>query len=408
MTTGSWSTGHYDARSTHVHASKSWTGGDGWVIPTRYSSYKKWNPYLMAHAKFFSTQPNLIGYESKTDPVHNFGTADNNSFQMYDSFYGDGTPNAAFPTSVFNEYWDDNEELALLTKLLNKVKAHDADLGVALAEVDKLASTVANTLKSLAFGIEDLAHLRFAQFARRFGTHPPNRKQVAKLRLLDVPGRFLEARYAWTPAINDVFSVAKAFEEISNGPRQSRTRAARRKRIELNQPTNYGYQRGSIEVKRSYIFLQYEELGFARQLGLTNPATIIWERLPYSFVFDWFLPIGTYLGLIGQIPFMKGEWLRTSSVRSRGSGPVLEDPSPSAWHLVPPIPSAEWERFNLERSTTTSPPPVPTPNFRVHGAVQGRRVMNAIALASQFAIGIVTKHGLSTYGRVPDVTLSNI
>jgi hypothetical protein len=30
-------------------------------------------------------------------------------------------------------------------------------------------------------------------------------------------------------------------------------------------------------------------------LGLLNPLSLAWELLPYSFVIDWFLPIGDYL-----------------------------------------------------------------------------------------------------------------
>jgi hypothetical protein len=34
---------------------------------------------------------------------------------------------------------------------------------------------------------------------------------------------------------------------------------------------------------------------FLSQTGFTNPINLIWEVLPYSFVIDWFLPIGPYL-----------------------------------------------------------------------------------------------------------------
>jgi hypothetical protein len=34
---------------------------------------------------------------------------------------------------------------------------------------------------------------------------------------------------------------------------------------------------------------------YAAQTGFTNPINLAWEILPYSFVLDWFLPIGPYL-----------------------------------------------------------------------------------------------------------------
>lgn len=36
-------------------------------------------------------------------------------------------------------------------------------------------------------------------------------------------------------------------------------------------------------------------LHLASQLGLTNPASVAYELVPYSFVLDWVLPLGPFL-----------------------------------------------------------------------------------------------------------------
>jgi len=362
----------------------------------------------MASRRFHSSQPNEVGY---IDPsTHLYVKRTNHTWQnIYGGLNGAGEISPVFPTGQFNANWTAREELALLSKLLRKVKGHDIDLGVSLAETDKLAGTVAGTLKTLAYGAIDLSRGRFAQFARRFGAGPPRYDRVEKLRISDIPARFLEMRYAWEPTIKDCFEAAKAFEEISNGPRTSRTRAGRRKQSSFSFSTNYCPNlKAVLEVRRSYLFEMYEEMGFARQLGLANPATILWERLPWSFVIDWFIPIGTYLNLIGQIPFMKGRWCRTSSIRYTWASVGTERfgvTTPAA-----PNPTSEGEAFNLERSTTVTPPKVPLPNVRVQGAVQGRRVMNAIALAYQVFDKVVRKQsggrdGVDDY--VPDVNFDD-
>jgi hypothetical protein len=401
MTTGSITTGPYH-HTDKIHYAKAWTGGDGWVVPTRYSSYPMWNPYQMASFKFHSSQPNLVGTHDD-NPNGPITVQENHVFLGYSPIRGDGTVSPNFPTSLFSQYWTDREELALLAKLLKKIKGHDADLGVSLAEVDKLAGTVAGTLKNLAYGMLDLSKGRFTQFVRRFGASSPTKDRVEKLRTLDISGRFLEMRYAWTPAINDVYEASKAFEEISNGPRTARTRAGKRKLYEKEPGnTNYCTATVDVEVRRSYIFEQYEEMGFLRQLGLANPATIIWERLPWSFVIDWFIPIGTYLSLIGQVPFLKGRFCRTSSIRTTQSGIFNVGANPP-W-LAEPYPTAEWEIFYLERSTSETPPAVPTPSFRVAGAIQGKRVANAIALTYQVANKLVGgRDGVDDFA--PDVNL---
>lgn len=42
-------------------------------------------------------------------------------------------------------------------------------------------------------------------------------------------------------------------------------------------------------------------------LGLNNPATVIWEAIPYSFLIDWFVDVQGLLQNLGNIPFMTGK-----------------------------------------------------------------------------------------------------
>ena len=39
----------------------------------------------------------------------------------------------------------------------------------------------------------------------------------------------------------------------------------------------------------------------ASQIGLTNPALLAWDVLPFSFVVDWFLPLGGYLSSLDSM-----------------------------------------------------------------------------------------------------------
>jgi hypothetical protein len=61
------------------------------------------------------------------------------------------------------------------------------------------------------------------------------------------------------------------------------------------------------------VVLHYEESGSGlqtlQQLGITNPVGLIWELIPYSFIVDWFVPIGDYLSSLDRFlgkDFVKG------------------------------------------------------------------------------------------------------
>jgi hypothetical protein len=190
-------------------------------------------------------------------------------------------------------------------------------------------------------------------------------------------------RYAWTPAIQDAFEAAKAFEALSNGPRQQTFRSARRRVVMVPFTTNYSGGVYRLTISRQYLYEQYEEMAAFRQMGLGNPLSIIWERIPWSFVVDWFIPIGTYMELIGQIPFMKGRWCKTDKLLYEFSGCVDSTIETGGYDILSVLPNIQARQLNLKREISFSPPPVPKPTLRVEGAVQGKRVANAVSLAHQ-------------------------
>jgi hypothetical protein len=53
---------------------------------------------------------------------------------------------------------------------------------------------------------------------------------------------------------------------------------------------------GSIKIRYTVYFqIDYPEMPNITRLGLTNPPQLAWELIPFSFVFDWLLPIGDWL-----------------------------------------------------------------------------------------------------------------
>jgi hypothetical protein len=383
VTTGSYLTGPCNVFPMPLfHSTKRWSGGNGRSITGRYSRKSQWNAYEMAHAKYSSTQLNKIG--TRNTPNGAITIRDNNTFGAIHGSYSTAPVPVGFPTAAFSGYFDTRQELALLAKLRGKIVGHSYDMGVSLAETDKFAKTVCGTLGNLSLSVVDLLSGRWANAARRLGTSPPSRKKVRALQITDISGRYLEMRYAWMPTISDAFEASKAFEALSNGPRQKVFKASRNTGGSEYVNCNYCRVLTEVEVRRTYTYEMYEELSAARQLGLANPLTIVWERIPFSFVVDWFMPIGSYLSLIGQIPFMKGRWMRSDSLRRSYSGTFpCSTVASGGFYPGPPYPNVNGVRFNLLRTILSSPPSVPFPNLKVHGAVQGVRVWNAIALAHQ-------------------------
>lgn len=113
--------------------------------------------------------------------------------------------------------------------------------------------------------------------------HMPRSKQAA--------GQWLELQYGWMPLVSDIYSladlkpfagdrifgVAKAYSEVHFKNPDGTNRCQR--------VVKYGAD----------VIVNDPAKSFSNNLGLLNPALVAWELTPFSFVVDWFLPVGEYI-----------------------------------------------------------------------------------------------------------------
>lgn len=121
--------------------------------------------------------------------------------------------------------------------------------------------------------------------------------------------KWLEYHYGWVPLVQDVHS---AFELLKGDVPPLELSVSRSSKLPPSkglstQSTGYAdsfsyTSRSSFEQRGTarttvYAKMSIKDPGMltANSLGLTNPALVAWEIVPYSFVVDWFLPIGAWL-----------------------------------------------------------------------------------------------------------------
>jgi hypothetical protein len=181
------------------------------------------------------------------------------------------------------------------------------NLGVVLAEAHKTSDFILDTMDrfgEFAWAVRrgNVRGMREAFSGRGLSGRVPGRKDedlvdFAKLRK-DFGDRWLAYKYGWTPMLMDIDGAIKSFNQliVSEGLHIEAS-GKYHSRDEYTEPGSKGKV---TYLKRTQCKMDFvvKDVGFLARvngIGITNPALVVWELVPYSFVVDWFLPIGNYL-----------------------------------------------------------------------------------------------------------------
>jgi hypothetical protein len=357
MTTGSWSIGDF---GTGLYAaSKTWGGPNGRTESWHGGIRSKWNSYTLTHQHM--TQLNT-GFFVTSVPAYNMSTA-----------------KAAVG-------WSSNDDLRLLNKLAEAVRGHSFDLGVNIAEATKSYDTVVSNVRSVGQALWHLKHGRISQATRVLTSGRQSRGVLAdRLNSRTLSGRWLETQYAFLPLLSQSYEAAKALQavtkyrvlkfRVSSGPKATTVDVTA-------SSTNYHGPCG-LSYRKAISAELYEDISLNRSLGLVNPAEIAWELVPYSFVVDWFLPIGSYISAWGVIPSLTGRFMTAESYSvKRKAITVGSNPNSTSFPKYAASNRRE-KRFGFSRSPSSSLA-IPRPTFNaLPKALSARRLTSAVALIHQ-------------------------
>lgn len=214
----------------------------------------------------------------------------------------------------------------------------------------------------------------------------------------DLAENWLELQYGWKPLLMDIHGVFKALDLFNETPEpfvQQVTASAHRstasatffnnladsaapKGVHLINATT----RARIQIR---FVVESPMKAFLQQTGFTNPVNLAWEILPFSFVADWFLPIGPFLEALSAwdgLKFLDGcqtLFTRQRADSSVNSAQVLSTNSELfATHRAQY--QREWILLNRTKLTTFPSSTVPTFRNGFAGDPGVNRAANGIAL----------------------------
>lgn len=208
-------------------------------------------------------------------------------------------------------------------KLINKAKGNQWNVPIFAAEAGKTANMVIARATHLATMAHDLRRGRIGDFFTKFHHSAVPPKGRARARFDRDYGRnakeaasnaWLEYSYGWVPFMGDVRSAVNTLMDAVERPQATTTRVKAKLKSETTTVTDlilalatdnpYGvrvYGRYVKRVEQSYKAtwsFRPTPADLPGRFGLLNPLEVVWELVPFSFVADWFLPIGDYLSAL--------------------------------------------------------------------------------------------------------------
>lgn len=189
----------------------------------------------------------------------------------------------------------------------NRMKNMKIDLGVAFAERKATSRMLGDTARRLALAARDLQRGQFRNAARRLGI----RGNPGLPRGSNWTNHWLQLQYGWKPLLSDVYGACDALSKREKSDWRV-TAKARRMEDSTSQygPTNAGGTRNGDYsylcevVLHKGVFVRIDAIPdndltmTLSSLGVTNPLSVAWELVPYSFVVDWVIPVGAWLSSI--------------------------------------------------------------------------------------------------------------
>lgn len=288
--------------------------------------------------------------------------------------------------AIWNDsYWDSNDDIALIGRLRTEIAGSDFHFGVFLGEGQKALAMIAENATRIFRAVNAFKRGDIRKTAYWLKVEPSEDKivRIAKARARSLSKGWLELQYGWLPLLKDVEGGAQFLAKHLELPFIKTYRARFKKPLRFNMSTpNVLLNPKGKGQSTGQIIARMEEESVYKMSGLLDPLSVAWELLPWSFVADWFIPIGNYLSARSFVSSLKGTFVTTKVVRwERGA----TSPQPTRiyandYYVYSRIGTTYESWIQMDRTVTTSLS-VPFPNFKPLGSVPSwKRAANSVAL----------------------------
>lgn len=283
------------------------------------------------------------------------------------------------------------------SRALADIKSQKVNVAQFFAERRQTINLIADSATKIAGFLSRLKKGDIIGAGKALGSRPSRRirRNYRELRTQSVrdatADAWLAMQYGWKPLLSDVYGAVDLLVERTSDIQRfmAKSKAVRsEKRVTLQKAESTFMrwritQNTKITVKYTFMFnVEQAILAGQGRMGLTNPLQLAWELVPYSFVVDWFLPIGNALSSLDATIGLK---FQTGSkvVRIETNTQFELEPWTEAWQgrgTAWGTGSGRSKIVSLERTVEKSFPSPQMPELK--NPLSVTHALNALALLS--------------------------
>lgn len=263
--------------------------------------------------------------------------------------------------------WTSNDEYKLVNGAMSRFRQHDFNAAVNVGELKESIKMIATTARTLAAAYTSLKRGNAVSALRHLGIKPKTSivRDVQHNLRDSAASAWLGITYGWSPLLGAVNDAAQA-AAVHLRPRNTRISFRRKHKLEGTGSIGPGYLPDSkyrVERSVNLIWKIEEEARFStlEEFGFLSPALVAWELMPFSFVVDWFTPIGNFLEARSHLNSLKGTYIRTERIIEDAS--VGPQKVPGSYTILSGSYRKRW--LQLHRTTgSISSMPLPAPGVK--------------------------------------------
>lgn len=191
----------------------------------------------------------------------------------------------------------DNAIAQAQTQAMNKVGEANASLGAALGQVKQTVNTFSKGVITVAHGLKAIKSGQLQKLPEIFGL---DLKTFNKTRGRNLSAMWLEFIYGIMPTLSDIHDAQGLIHAAirKSYPLEGIRNVGVSESGEISEWGNYAKSKWTRKIGVRTVLKASVTSNMANDLnnaGLINPLAIGWELLPWSFLIDWFAPVGQTL-----------------------------------------------------------------------------------------------------------------